>query len=65
VLLRAFLRHLVIEWLRRWLAPPDSRAFVTLLSNADFAKLVLGLLWTDARFWVDQSLDQLRVARSA
>jgi ubiquinone biosynthesis protein len=59
VLLGEFLRHLAAEWPRRWLAPPDSRAFATRLSNADLARVALGLPWAVAQFWLDRGLDLL------
>jgi ubiquinone biosynthesis protein len=57
LLLGEFLRHLVTEWPRRWLAPPHCRAFATRLSNADLAQIALSLPWTAAQFWLDQTLD--------
>jgi ubiquinone biosynthesis protein len=54
VLLAEFLRHLAAEWPLRWLAPPDSRAFATRLSNADLARWMLSLPWAATRFWLDQ-----------
>jgi ubiquinone biosynthesis protein len=59
VLQGEFLRHLAVEWPRRWLARPGSRAFATRLSNADLAGLVLGLPWTVTQFWLDQGFDLL------
>jgi ubiquinone biosynthesis protein len=52
VLLREFIRHLALEWPRRWLARPQSRAFATRLSNADLMQLLLGLPWAAAEVWV-------------
>jgi ubiquinone biosynthesis protein len=65
VFLREFLRHLVVEWPRRWLAPPHSRAFATRLSNADLAQLTLTFPWTAAQFWLDQTLDLMSHDRRA
>jgi ubiquinone biosynthesis protein len=59
VLLGEFLRHLAAEWPQRWLALPNCRAFATRLSNADLARLTLGLPWAAARFWTDLALDLL------
>jgi ubiquinone biosynthesis protein len=59
VLQGEFLRRLAVEWPGRWLARPDSRAFATRLSNADLARLVLGLPWAVTRYWLDQGLDLL------
>jgi ubiquinone biosynthesis protein len=59
VLLGQFLRHLAAEWPQRWLALPGCRAFATRLSNADLARLLLGLPWAAARFWTDLALDLL------
>ena len=59
VLLGEFLRHLAAEWPQRWLALPGCRAFATRLSNADLARLILGLPWAAARFWTDLALDLL------
>ena len=56
-LLGEFLRHLVTEWPRRWLAAPHCRAFATRISNADLAQFTLSLPWTAAQFWLDQTLD--------
>jgi ubiquinone biosynthesis protein len=53
VLQREFLRHLALEWPRRWVAPPHSRAFATRLSNADLAQMFLGLPWAAAQVWVN------------
>jgi hypothetical protein len=60
VLLGEFLRHLATEWPRRWLAPPDCRAFATRLSNADLARFTLNLPWAVARSWLEQFRLQLR-----
>jgi ubiquinone biosynthesis protein len=59
VLQGEFLRRLAVEWPRRWLARPDSRAFATRLSNADLTRLVLGFPWTVGQFWLDQGFDLL------
>ncbi len=59
VLLGEFLRHLVAECPRRWLAPPHCRAFATRLSNADLARFTLGLPWTVAQVWMGQTLDMV------
>jgi ubiquinone biosynthesis protein len=56
VLLGSFLGHLAVEWPRRWLAPPCSRAFATRLSNADLAGFLLSLPLAVTRFWLDQGL---------
>jgi ubiquinone biosynthesis protein len=65
VLVREFLGQLALEWPRRWLARPDSRAFATRLSNTDLAQLVLGLPWAVTRFWLDTGFDLLKCGRSA
>jgi ubiquinone biosynthesis protein len=64
VLLREFLRQLALEWPRRWLARPHSRAFATRLSNADLVQLLLGLPWAAAQVWVGLAarLDRVDVA---
>jgi ubiquinone biosynthesis protein len=54
VLLSEFVRHLAVEWPWRWLAPPDCRAFASRLSNADLARVSLGLPWAATRFWLDR-----------
>jgi ubiquinone biosynthesis protein len=59
VLLGEFLRHLAGEWPQRGLALPGCRAFATRLSNADLARLTLGLPWAAARFWAGLTLDLL------
>src|SRR5215470_15304241 len=46
VLLDQFLDHFAVEWPARWFALPDSRAFVTRLSNDDLARTMLSLPWT-------------------
>ena len=48
---REFLHHLFGEWPRRLLAPADSRAFATRLSNVDLAQLVVSLPWTAFQLW--------------
>jgi ubiquinone biosynthesis protein len=55
VLLREFLLHLTLEWPRRWLAQPESRAFATRLSNLDLSGFLLSLPWAATRFWLGQS----------
>jgi ubiquinone biosynthesis protein len=60
VLLAEFLRHMLAEWPQRWLALPGCRAFATRLSNADLARLMLGLPWAAARFWTELAFDLLR-----
>ena len=65
VLVREFLGQLALEWPRRWLAPPDSRAFATRLSNADLSRLALGLPWAVTRFWLDTGFDLLKCGRPA
>jgi hypothetical protein len=65
VLLGEFLRHLGAEWPQRWLALPGCRAFATRLSNADLARLMLGLPWATARFWTDLALGLLGSGRPA
>jgi hypothetical protein len=42
---------LIAEWPQRWLAAPDSRAFVTRLSDLDLAGLMLQYPVLTARFW--------------
>jgi ubiquinone biosynthesis protein len=59
VLLGQFLRHLAAEWPQRWLALPGCRAFATRLSNADLARLMLGLPLAAARLWTDLARDLL------
>ena len=63
VLLGEFFRHLGDEWPQRWLALPGCRAFATRLSNADLARLMLGLPLAAARLWTDLALDLLGPAR--
>jgi ubiquinone biosynthesis protein len=59
VLLGEFLRHLVTEWPRRWLAPPHCRAFATRISNADLVQMAFSSPWAATQFWLDQTLDQM------
>jgi hypothetical protein len=53
VLLGEFLGHFAVEWPARWVASPDCRTFATRLSNADLARMMLGLPWTVTRFWTE------------
>jgi hypothetical protein len=53
VLISEFFRHMAVEWPYRWLAPPDSRAFVTRLSNADLAGVTMSMPFTAMRFWLE------------
>jgi ubiquinone biosynthesis protein len=53
VLLSDFFTRMAIEWPYRWLAPPDSRAFVTRLSNADLAGVTMNMPLTAIRFWLE------------
>jgi ubiquinone biosynthesis protein len=55
VLLSEFFGHLAIEWPGRWLAPPNSRAFSTRLSNSDLVQFVLRSPLAVARFWNQES----------
>lgn len=48
-----FLQHLAVEWPLRWLAPPDSRAFATRVSNIDLGVLMLGMPLAMTRLWLD------------
>jgi ubiquinone biosynthesis protein len=59
VLFAEFLQNFTMEWPRRWLAPPHSRAFATRLSNLDLTRTVLSYTATVARFWMGQSFDWL------
>ena len=53
VLLGEFLGHFAVEWPARWFASSDCRMFATRLSNADLARIMLGLPWTVTRFWTE------------
>ncbi|MGZ8308903.1 MAG: AarF/ABC1/UbiB kinase family protein [Rhodoplanes sp.] len=53
VLLSDFFTRMAIEWPYRWLTPPDSRAFVTRLSNADLAGVTMNMPLTAIRFWLE------------
>jgi ubiquinone biosynthesis protein len=52
VLLGRFFAQMAGEWPYRWLAWADSRAFVTRLSNADLAGVMMSLPLTATRFWL-------------
>jgi ubiquinone biosynthesis protein len=52
VLLGDFFTRMAIEWPHRWLAAPDSRAFVTRLSNADLATVTMSMPLTAIRYWL-------------
>jgi ubiquinone biosynthesis protein len=52
VLLGDFFTRMAIEWPHRWLVAPDSRAFVTRLSNADLAGVTMSMPLTAIRFWL-------------
>jgi hypothetical protein len=52
VLLGRFFAKMAGEWPYRWLAWADSREFVTRLSNADLAGVMMGLPLTASRFWL-------------
>ncbi|MFZ1883203.1 MAG: AarF/UbiB family protein [Rhodoplanes sp.] len=53
VLISDFFRRMAVEWPYRWLAPPDSRAFVTRLSNADLAGVTMSMPFAAMRFWLE------------
>ncbi len=52
-----FVRQLATEWPRRWLSAPDSRDFSSRLSNADLARLMLGVYPAVGRFWTQRTLE--------
>ncbi len=54
VLLGQFVGHLALEWPERWLTLPHCRAFASRLSNADLARVILGLPCAATRFWLDR-----------
>jgi hypothetical protein len=49
-----FLQHFVLEWPLRWLAPFESRAFATRLSNRDLTALAAGLPGAVIQFWLSR-----------
>ncbi|MEZ5889744.1 MAG: AarF/UbiB family protein [Xanthobacteraceae bacterium] len=53
VLISEFFRRMAVEWPYRWLAPPDSRAFATRLSNADLAGVTMSMPFAAMRFWLE------------
>jgi ubiquinone biosynthesis protein len=55
VLLGRFFAQMACEWPYRWLAWADSRAFVTRLSNADLAGVMMSLPLTATRLWLGDS----------
>ncbi|MCG8450656.1 MAG: AarF/UbiB family protein [Pirellulales bacterium] len=57
VLWLEFLRHLAVEWPRRWFSLPNSREFATCLSNFDLTKTILGVPLSAARYWRAQCFD--------
>jgi ubiquinone biosynthesis protein len=54
-----FLRRIAAEWPRRWITPPFSRGLGTRLSNEDLALLLMRLLSTPARAWLETTLELL------
>lgn len=58
VLLGQFFAQMAGEWPYRWLAWADSRAFVTRLSNADLAGVMMSLPLTATRFWLGRDPDR-------
>lgn len=51
VLLGDFFASIAMEWPYRWLAPPNSRAFATRLSNADLAGVAMRMPQAAIRYW--------------